>query len=62
MFKNKPMPRMVNNMDPQVIKAIEWIQDQARRIEYGNVTLTIIRHGKTWRVEKTVTEKVLVED
>ncbi len=43
--------------DPQILKAIAWLQDQAGLIEYGNITLTIIRHGQTTRLEKTVTEK-----
>ena len=43
--------------DPQILKAIEWLQEQIERIEYGNIKLTIIRHGKTTRFEKTTTEK-----
>ncbi len=48
--------------DPQIIKAIAWLQDQIKHIEYGNITLTIIRHGKTTRLEKTITEKIQVRE
>ncbi len=49
-------------MDLQIIKATAWLQDQINRVEYGNITLTIIRHGKSTRLEKTVTEKVQIEE
>jgi hypothetical protein len=48
-------------IDPQILKAIAWLQDQIKRVEYGTITLTVIRHGETTRMEKTTTEKVQVE-
>jgi len=47
-------------MNNKLEQAVAWIIRQAGCVEYGNITLTIIRHGKTTRLEKTVTEKVQV--
>lgn len=48
--------------DPQILKAIAWLQAQIKRVQYGTVTLTIIRHGETTRLEKCITEKVQVQE
>ncbi len=53
---------MRDNLEQQMIKAMEWLKEQAKQIDYGTVTLTVIRHGKTWRLEKGVTEKIMVKE
>ncbi len=49
-------------IDPVIIKEIAWLQDQIGRLEYGDITLKIIRHGKTTRLEKIITEKIQVDE
>jgi hypothetical protein len=47
--------------DPKILKAIAWLQEQIGRVEYGEIILTIVRHGKTTRLEKTIMEKEQVQ-
>lgn len=49
-------------MNPQIKSMAEWIEDQADRLDYGEVSLCIIIHdGNIKRIERTVTEKLLAD-
>lgn len=39
-------------------RLISWMMDTSEKVDYGTITLSIIRHaGKTRYIEKTVQEK-----